>query len=136
MATDPREHRDRLNHLSHVIIGAALAVHREVGPGMLESAYEACLAFELSHRGLEFEKQKPLPLAYKGIRLGCGFRLDFLVEKLVVVEVKAVERVEKIHRSQLRHYLKQTKLNLGLLINFNVHLLEDGIHRVVNGFPE
>ena len=134
--TDLHELRDRLNQLSHVIIGAALDVHREVGPGMLESAYEACLAFELSRRGLAFEKQKPLPLQYKSIRLACGFRLDFLVEKIVVVEVKAVERVQKIHRSQLRHYLKQTQLNLGLLINFNVPLPEDGIHRVVNGFPE
>ena len=134
--TDLHELRDLLNQLSHVIIGAALDVHREVGPGMLESAYEACLAYELSRRTLAFEKQKPMPLAYKGIRLACGFRLDFLVEELVVVEVKAIERVQKIHRSQLRHYLKQTHLNLGLLINFNVPLLEDGIHRVVNGFPE
>jgi len=134
--TDLHDYRDRLNRLSHEIIGAALDVHREVGPGMLESAYEACLAFELSRRGLAFEQQKPLPLAYKGIRLACGFRLDFLVEKVIVLEVKAVGNVERIHRSQLRHYLKQTKLHLGLLINFNVHLLEDGIHRVVNGFPE
>jgi len=133
---DVHEYRDRLNHLSHLIIGAALEVHREVGPGMLESAYEACLAFELSRRGLAFEKQKALPLQYKRIRLGCGFRLDLLVEELIVVEVKAVERVDKIHRSQLLHYLKQMKLSLGLLINFNVRLLEDGIHRVVNDFPE
>src|SRR3954466_14998601 len=80
--TDLHDYRDRLNRLSHEIIGAALDVHREVGPGMLESAYEACLAFELSRRGLAFEQQKPLPLAYKGIRLACGFRLDFLVEKV------------------------------------------------------
>ena len=134
--TDQHEYRDRLNRLSHEIIGAALEVHREVGPGMLESAYEACLALEFSRRGLAFEKQKPLPLAYKGMHLACGFRLDFLVENLVVVEVKAVGHVDRIHRSQLRHYLKQTKLHLGLLINFNVRLLEEGIHRVVNGFPE
>jgi GxxExxY protein len=133
---DPNKHRDHLNHLSHVIIGAALAVHRELGPGMLESAYESCLAFELSHRGLSFEKQKALPVQYKGIRLACGFRLDLLVENLVIVEVKASERVDRVHRTQLRHYLKQLNLNLGLLINFNVRLLEDGIHRVVNDFPE
>jgi GxxExxY protein len=133
---DVHEHRDRLNHLSHLIIGAALEVHREVGPGMLESAYEACLAFELCRRGLAFEKQKALPLQYKSIRLGCGFRLDLLVENLIVVEVKAVERVDKIHRSQLLHYLRQMKLNLGLLINFNVRLLEDGVHRIVNDFPD
>jgi len=134
--TDVHQHRDRLNHLSNLIIGAALEVHREVGPGMLESAYEACLAFELSRRGLGFEKQKPLPLQYKSMRLGCGFRLDLLVEKLIVVEVKAVERIDRIHRSQLLHYLKQMRLNLGLLINFNVRLLEDGVQRIVNDFPE
>lgn len=125
-----------MNQLSHAIIGAALDVHREVGPGMLESAYEACLAFELSRRGLAFEKQKPLPRQYKAVRLACGFRLDLLVEELVVVEVKAVERVEKIHRSQLLHYLKQMNLNLGLLFNFNVRVLRNGIHRIVNDFPE
>jgi GxxExxY protein len=134
--TDAHEHRDRLNYLSHQIIGAALEVHREIGPGMLESAYEARLAFELSQRGLGFEKQKPLPLHYKSIRLGCGFRLDLLVEKLIVVEVKAVEPIDRMHRSQLCHYLKQMKLNLGLLINVNVRLLEDGIHRIVNDCPE
>ena len=133
---DPREYRDRLNRLSHVIIGAALAVHREVGPGMLESAYESCLAFELSHHGLSFEKQQALPLQYKGIRLACGFRLDLLVENSMVVEVKAIDRVDKVHKAQLLHYLKQMKLNLGLLINFNVRLLEDGIPRVVHDFPE
>jgi GxxExxY protein len=132
---DLSEHRDRLNQLSNVIIGAALDVHRELGPGMLESAYEACLAFELSRRGLGFEKQKPLPLFYKGKRIGCGFRLDLLVENVIVVEVKAIERLDRIHMSQLRHYLKQLKLNLGLLINFNVRLLQDGIRRVVNDFP-
>jgi len=130
------EHRDRLNHLSHVIIGAALDVHRELGPGMLESAYESCLAFELSQRGLALEKQKPLPLKYKGVRIGCGFRLDLLVENAVIIEVKAIERVDRLHRAQLRHYLMQMNLNLGLLINFNVRLLHDGIHRVVNNFPE
>src|SRR5262249_54424107 len=133
---DPKEYRDRLNRLSNVIIGAALDVYRELGPGMLESAYEACLAFELAHRGLSFEKQKPLPLQYKGVRLACGFRLDLLVENAIIVEVKALERIDRVHQAQLRHYLRQMKLNLGLLINFNVRLLTDGIRRVVDDFPE
>jgi GxxExxY protein len=130
------ERRDRLNHQSNIIIGAALEVHRELGPGMLESAYESCLAFELSRRGLSFEQQKPLPLMYKQTRLACGFRLDLLVENEIIVEVKATERLERVHLAQLRHYLKQLKLNLGLLINFNVRLLRDGIKRVVSDFPE
>jgi GxxExxY protein len=132
----PHEHRDRLNRLSSVIIGAAIDVHREIGSGMLESAYEKCLCVELSRRGVSFERQKPLPLVYKGTRLASAFRPDLLIEGVVIVEVKAVERVLHIHRAQLRHYLKQAKLNLGLLINFNVRWLKDGIHRVVNNFPE
>jgi GxxExxY protein len=133
---DLDQRRDHLDHLSNVIIGAALEVHRELGPGMLESAYEACLAFELVNRGLAFEKQKPLPLIYKEKRLACGYRLDLLVDNAIVVEVKAIERLDRVHTVQLLHYLKQMKLNLGLLLNFNVRLLRDGIVRVVNDFPE
>jgi len=132
----PQDERKRLNRLSNVIIGAALRVHEEIGPGMLESAYEACLMFELLDRGLRVEREKPLPLMYRGRRLDCGYRLDLLVEDAVIVEVKSVERLERVHGAQLRSYLKQSTLKLGLLINFNVKWLQDGIRRIVNGFPE
>ena len=132
----PENERECLNRLSNVIIGGALRVHEEVGPGMLESAYEACLMFELLDRGLCVEREKPLPLIYRGQRLDCGSRLDLLVEDAIIVEVKSVERLERVHRAQLLSYLKQSNLKLGLLINFNVKWLQDGIKRVVNGFPE
>jgi GxxExxY protein len=103
---------------------------------MLESAYETCLFFELTERGLRVDRQKPLPLVYRGRQLDCGYRLDLLVENSVIVEVKAIERLERVHSAQLLSYLRQLKLKLGLLINFNVRWLQDGIKRVVNGFPE
>jgi GxxExxY protein len=127
---------ERLNRLSNVIIGAAIRVHDEFGPGMLESAYEAGLAFELSESGLRVERQKALPLTYRGQRLACGYRVDLIVEDAIVIEVKAIERVEKVHKAQVLSYLKQLKLKLGLLVNFNVRWLRDGVTRVVNGFPE
>jgi GxxExxY protein len=130
------DERERLNQLSNVIIGAAVRVHDELGPGMLESAYEACLMFELLDQGLRAEREKPLPLVYRGRRLDCGCRLDLLVEDAIIVEVKAIERLERVHAAQLLSYLRQTKLNLGLLFNFNVKWLQDGIKRVVNAFPE
>ena len=130
------DERERLNQLSNVIIGAALRVHDELGPGMLESAYEACLMFELVDKGLRVEREKPLPLVYRGYRLDCGYRLDLLVEGAIIVEVKAIERLERVHSAQLLSYLRQLKLKLGLLFNFNVKWLQDGIKRVVNAFPE
>jgi GxxExxY protein len=128
--------RDRLNRLSNVVIRAALRVHTEIGPGMLESAYEECTVFELTDAGLCVERQKPLPLIYRGHRLDCGYRVDMIVEGVIVVEVKAIERLEKVHSAQVLSYLRQLKLKLGLLINFNVKWLQDGIKRIVNGFPE
>jgi len=128
--------RITLNRLSNVIIGAALRVHTEIGPGMLESAYEACLFFELTDRGLRVERQKPLPLVYRGHVVGCGYRLDLLVEGAIVIEVKSIERLERVHSAQLLSYLRQSKLKLGLLVNFNVRWLQDGIKRIVNDFPE
>ena len=129
--------REHLNSLTEKIIGAALAVHRELGPGMLEQAYEACLAFELASRGLKLERQKTLPLTYKGMRLDCGYRIDLLVEDLVVVEVKSIERLERVHSAQVLSYLRTLKRNVGLVINFNVQwLIRDGIRRIVNDFPE
>jgi len=130
------DERERLNQLSNVIIGAALRVHDELGPGMLESAYEACLMFERLDKGLRVEREKPLPLVYRGHRLDCGYRLDLLVEDAIIVEVKAIERLERVHSAQLLSYLRQLKLKLGLLFNFNVKWLQDGIKRVVNAFPE
>ncbi len=104
---------------------------------MLESAYEACLAYELIQRCLAFERQKALPFVYKGRMIDCGFRVDLLVENAVVVELKALERLERVHTKQLLTYLRQTECCVGLLINFNVRwLVEDGIKRVVNGFPD
>ena len=129
--------RERLNSVTEQIIGAALAVHRELGPGMLESAYEACLAFEIADRGLSVERQKPLPLVYRGVRLDCGFRVDLLVEDLVVVEVKSIGRLEPVHGAQVLSYLRMLKRKVGLVINFNVQwLVRDGIRRKVNDFPE
>jgi GxxExxY protein len=123
---------EEANRLSKVIIGAAIAVHRELGPGLLESAYEACLHYELSQQGLRVERQVPQPLIYKGIHLDCGYRLDLLVEDLVILELKTVESLQPIHDAQLLTYLKLKKLWLGLLINFNVPILKNGIKRLVN----
>ncbi len=124
--------REEANRLSNLIIGAAIAVHRELGPGLLESAYEACLHHELSQQGLRVERQVSQPVIYKGIHLDCGYRLDLLVEDLVIVELKTVESLQPIHDAQLLTYLKLKKLWLGLLINFNVPVLKNGIKRLVN----
>ena len=119
--------------LSKEIIGAAIEVHRYLGPGLLESAYEECLCRELAIRAITFERQKPLAVSYKGVKLDCGYRLDVVVGGLVILELKAVDQVELIHEAQLLTYLKLSDLKLGILINFNVPLLKDGIKRIVNG---
>ena len=105
-------------------------MHRQLGPGLLESAYEECLAYELNQRDIPFERQKPVPVVYKDVRLDCGFRLDLLVGGLVVVELKAVDKLAPIHQAQMLTYLKLTGCKLGLLLNFNVPKLRDGIKRV------
>jgi GxxExxY protein len=129
--------KDRLNTITKTVIGAALDVHKELGAGMLESSYDACLTFELIQRGLSVERQKAMPLVYKGQRVDIGYRLDLLVEQLVVVEVKAIEKLQPVHKAQLLSYLRLSGCKVGLLINFNVKwLVDDGIERVVNGFPE
>jgi GxxExxY protein len=125
-----------MNQLSSKIIGAAIEVHKTLGPGLLESAYEECLCHELSIQGLFFEKQKSLSLNYKGKKLDCGYRLDIVVEKTVIIELKSCEKIEPIHKAQLLTYLKLSGLNLGLILNFNVPLMRDGIVRVVNDFRE
>jgi GxxExxY protein len=128
--------KEELNRITHAIIGAAIEVHKNLGPGLLESAYEACLAFELANRSFQVEQQKPLPLLYKKVTLDCGYRLDLLVEGRVIVEIKAVEKINPIYEAQLLSYLKLTKCKVGLLINFNVQKLTDGINRIVNDFPD
>jgi len=126
---------DKLNSITEAIIGAAIAVHRALGPGLLESAYEACLAFELRERGLKVEQQKALPVVYRTVKLDCGYRLDLVVEDAVVVEIKAVEHLAPIHEAQLLSYLRLADKRIGLLINFHVKILKDGVRRIVNEFP-
>jgi GxxExxY protein len=117
--------------LSKAVIGCAIEVHRELGPGLLESAYEQCLAHELRLKGIQFELQKVMPVEYKGTQIDCGYRLDLLVEGQLIVELKAVAAIEPIHKAQILTYLKLARARTGLLINFNVPLLKDGIQRFV-----
>lgn len=126
--------RDEYNELSGEIIGAAIEVHRELGPGLLEAVYEACLMSELENRGLRVENQVSLPLYYKGQKLDKDFRIDLLVEDEVIVELKAVDELKSIHEVQLLTYLKLADKKLGLLINFNVPVLSKGVKRRVNGY--
>jgi len=116
------------------IIGAAIEVHRELGPGLLESAYEKCLCHELTLRGLTCERQVALPIQYKGVQLDCGYKLDVVVEQLVVLELKTVDKLLPIHEAQLLTYLKLSHRQLGLLLNFNVPALKDGLKRIVNNY--
>ena len=125
-----------INDLSSSIIGAAIEVHRALGPGLLESAYERCLAREFALRDIPFQQQISLPVHYKGTRLDCGYRLDFLVAERIVLEVKAVDVLLPIHHAQLLSYLKLGGWKLGLLINFHVPLLREGIQRIVLGLEE
>ncbi len=118
--------------MTESIIGAAIDVHRALGPGLLESAYEACLAFELAEQDLHVERQKAIPVTYKSLELDAGYRLDLIVEKSVVLEIKSVDRLMPIHEAQLISYLKLGDYPLGLLINFNVRLLKQGIKRIAN----
>jgi len=120
-----------MNDLTGKVIGCGIEVHRALGPGLLESAYEHCLRREMELRGLSFTSQFPLPVKYKGYELDCGYRIDFLVEEQLVLEIKAVEKVRDIHKAQLLTYMKLLNIKLGLLINFNVHLLKNGIDRFI-----
>ncbi|HNT23563.1 MAG TPA: GxxExxY protein [Anaerolineales bacterium] len=125
-----------VNEITGSIIGAAIEVHRSLGPGLLESAYEECLCHELGLQGLSFKRQVNLPVTYKGITLDCGYRLDLLVQGQVVVEIKAVETLLPIHDAQLLSYLRLGGWQVGLLINFHVPILKDGIHRLVSNLKE
>lgn len=127
---------ERLNKITETIIFSAINVHRALGPGLLESAYEACLVYDLVQDGLKVEQQKPIPFVYRGVSLECGYRLDLLVEEQVIVELKSVEKLLPIHKAQLMSYLKLSGCSVGLLINFNVEILKEGLQRVVNNFPE
>ena len=121
-----------LNEITGSIIEFAIKVHKALGPGMLEGAYEICLTHELVQHGFTVERQKKLPILYDGIRLDAGYRLDLLVNDSVIVEVKAVERLNPVHEAQLLSYLRMTDKRLGLVINFNMKMLRDGVKRVVN----
>ena len=130
---DTKSQRIRLDELSNQVIGWCIEVHRELGPGLLESAYEEALAHELGLAGLSFERQRAMPLLYKGVKLDCGYRLDLVIEGELIVELKTVAELMPIHHAQLLTYLKLEQRSLGLLINFNVPLLRHGIRRVVAG---
>ncbi|MBN2139130.1 MAG: GxxExxY protein [Sedimentisphaerales bacterium] len=128
--------KDRLDQITDGVIGAAIKVHRALGPGLLESAYEACLVFELAELGYKVERQKPVPVVYREVKLDCGYRADVIVEQAVVVEIKVVEHIVPIHKAQLLSYLKLTGCTVGLLVNFNVKVLKDRIVRMVMNYPD
>ena len=117
--------------LSYRIIGAAIEVHKSLGPGLLESAYESCLSYEFADRGLKFQKQPSLSVEYKGKLIDCGYRLDFLIEDSVILEIKSVEKIIQVHEAQLLTYLKLSHRRIGILINFNVNILKDGVRRFI-----
>ena len=126
----------RLDELTEAIIGAAMAVHAELGPGLLESAYEGCLEFELSQKGLRVERQKALPIVYRDVELDAGYRVDLCAEGEVMLEATAVDKLTSVHEAQLLSYLRLSGCSVGLLVNFHVKMLKDGIRRLVDGFPE
>jgi GxxExxY protein len=130
------EEKDRLDSITRRIIGAAIEVHRRLGPGVLESAYGTCLAFELRQMGLKIEEQKALPVVYRDVKLDCGYRLDLVIEDSLVVEIKAVDQLAPIHDAQLLSYLRLSGKRVGLLINFHVRVLKNGLKRIVNDFPD
>lgn len=121
------------NEISKLVYDSSLIVHKELGPGLLESAYEECLSYLLLKKGLLLERQKPLPLVFEEVKLEAGYRVDLLIEKKFIVEVKSVEALNDIHMAQILTYLKLSNCKLGLLINFNTVLLKDGVRRVING---
>ena len=122
------------NEIAAIVVDSALAVHRELGPGLFESTYEVCLVYELESRGLEVEVQKSLPVIYKNVLLvDAAYRIDLLVNGKVIVELKAVQEITDLHKTQLLSYIKLSKIKLGILVNFNVKLIKDGIKRIANG---
>jgi GxxExxY protein len=127
------EHKNKCNKISEIIIGCAIEVHKILGPGLLESSYEACLCFELAQKKIDIVRQMTLPVNYKGNHIDTGYRIDIMVDDKVIVELKAIDSISQVHKSQLISYLKLSNKWLGLLINFNVRVLKNGIVRIVNG---
>jgi len=127
-----RIHSMDINELTGSVIGAAIEVHKALGPGLLESVYEECLCHELNLRGIPYQRQKEIPIEYKGSKIDCGYRIDILVAETLILEIKACESLQRIHEAQLLTYLKLTGLKVGLLINFNVPVLKEGIKRIAN----
>lgn len=134
--TEITEARKSINQLTEIVIGCAIEVHRALGPGLLESTYEICLCRELSLRAIPFERQRPISVIYKGVKLDCGYRADLIVDGRLLVEVKSIEQTSAIHDAQILSYLKLSGMKVGLLINFNVRVLTHGIHRKVLGPPD
>jgi len=132
----PEDTELRENVIARIAVDAMIEVHRELGPGLLESSYRHCLAYELHQRGLNVESEVALPLAFKGVKLDAGYRIDLWIERTVIVEVKSVDALHPIHTAQVLTYLKLTGNRLGLLVNFNEKLVRDGIRRLVNNLPE
>ena len=130
------DEKTKLDLITHRIIGAAIEVHRTLGPGLLESAYQACLAFELRQLGFKVEEQRALPVVYKEVKLDCGYRMDLVVNDSVIVEIKAVEQLAPIHEAQLLSYLRLSGKHVGLLFNFHSRILKDGLRRIVNEFAD
>ena len=124
------------NDITEIIIGCAIKIHKNLGPGLLESAYQECLFYELKQAGLKVEKEKPLPLIYEEVKLECGYRIDLLVENKVIVELKSVEALNDVHLAQILTYLKLSNNKIGLLINFNVTQLIKGLKRVINKYKK
>jgi GxxExxY protein len=122
---------DNRDPLTDRVIGLAIEVHRSLGPGLLESAYEECLCYEFGRHGVQFQRQVPLPIHYKDVRLDCGYRLDIVVERSLILEIKSVEQLSKLHEAQLLTYLKLSGIRTGLLLNFNVMLMKQGVKRLV-----
>ena len=120
-----------INQITHVILDSAYKVHTALGPGLLESAYQACLCYELKKKGFKVESEKPLPLVYEEVKLDCGYRIDLLVDNRVIIELKTVEQFTEVHQAQILTYMKLSKIKYGLLINFNVKSLKDGIKRFI-----
>ncbi|MGZ2370111.1 GxxExxY protein [Ancylomarina sp. YFZ004] len=120
------------NEVSKIVVDCALKVHRKLGPGLLESAYQECLMYELNNHGLKVEKEKPMPLIYDDVKLDIGYRIDLLINNKLIIEIKSVESLNDVHLAQILTYLKLSGCKLGLLINFNVALIKNGIKRVVN----
>jgi GxxExxY protein len=123
---------DNLNELTGAIIGAAIEVHRDLGPGLFESAYESCLLWELRQKDFKVETQVPVPIRYKGLQLDAGYRIDLLVQDQIIVELKAIDKIQPIHTAQVLTYLKMTNLKMALILNFNVELMRSGIKRIIN----